>query len=114
MTVLSPGLQDHPAQQRSAASLAAVGVESELKGTQAPEQGTGGPGRTITTGGAVGGARGGRRGRETRMRGAAVGGGGTEAPPPRRVSPTPHPEAGVGRAESLQRTPSPQEGESAQ
>jgi hypothetical protein len=49
VTVLSPGLQDHPA-QRLAASLAAVGVESELKGTQAPEQGTGGPGRTFTTG----------------------------------------------------------------
>lgn len=111
MTVLSPGLQDHPG-QRSAASLAAVGVESELKGTQAPEQGTGGPGRTFTTGVAVGGARGGRRG--TRMRGAAAGGGVTEAPPPWRVTPTPHPEAGVGRAESLQRTPSPQEGESAQ
>ena len=39
---------------------------------------------------------------------------GDRGPAPWRVTPRPHPEAGVGRAESLQRTPSPQEGESAQ
>ena len=67
-TGLPLALQEHPA-QRSAAGLAAAGAESELQGTQAPAQPTGGPAAGHDQRGRWRRARGGRG---TRMRGAAA------------------------------------------
>lgn len=97
-----PLSREHPA-QRSAAGLAAAGAESELKGTQAPAQPTGGR----------------RAGHDQRRRWRRARAGGdararcgrvgavTEAPPP-GGSPHPIRRRAGRRAESLQRTPSPQ------
>ena len=66
--------------------------------------------RPVTTRGAVGGARGAGGGRACAVRPR---GRGDRGPAPWRLTPHPVPRR-AGRAESLQRTPSPQEGESAQ
>lgn len=107
-TGLPPALQEHPAQRWRPAWLRR-GRSRSSRGHR-PQRSPLGGRRPVTTRGAVGGARGAGGGRACAVRPR---GRGDRGPAPWRLTPHPVPRR-AGRAESLQRTPSPQEGESAQ